>query len=88
MKMFEHITSIGDWHCDVRGGGSYRGQRVATKFKPGTLSVETTAEWCCVDEEGEPIPEDEQGMMISTKHIVGTVLIPNAVVEWLRGDKE
>lgn len=82
----EHVIRIGDWLCDLRVD-AYKGQRMATKFKPGTLYVETRAEWCRVDEEGEPIPEDEQGLMISTEHTTGTVFVPVAVVEWLRWTK-
>lgn len=85
MRQREPIKELGDWKCDLRVAGEYKGQRVATKFRPGTFEVEAEAEWCRVDELGEPFPEEDQGLLVSTKRITGTVVVPRGVVEWLRG---
>ena len=85
MREREPITTLGPWNCDVRVGGAYAGQRVATRFKAGTYEVESEAEWCCVDELGEFVPEEDQGLLVSTKRLTGTVVVPVNVLEWLKG---
>lgn len=72
---------VGKWRCDIREGGAYDGQRVATVLKPNN-DIESQLEWA--DREGDEIsPPEEQGLVMKMGRSGGIDSAPRQVIEWL-----